>query len=89
MCGYGCGTYKRGIQWINVPTTLLAMVDSSIGGKVGINTIEGKNQIGMFYWSTYILNCRAFLNTLPPRHFINGMAEIVKMAMVYDIQLFQ
>lgn len=89
MAGYACGTYKRGIRWVNVPTTVLSMVDSSIGGKVGINTPFGKNQLGMFYFPEAIVTNTAFLDTLPRRHFINGMAEVVKISMVFDLDLFR
>ncbi len=89
MAGFASGTYKRGIRWINVPTTVLSMVDSSIGGKVGINTSFGKNQVGMFYFPEAIVTNTAFLDTLPKRQFVNGMAEVVKISMVFDLGLFQ
>src|SRR5437867_4047274 len=79
LVGFVASTYLRGIQLVHIPTTLLAMVDSSIGGKNGIDTKHGKNLIGT-YWHpkrTYIN--LSYLDSLPPREFYNGMAEIIKM----------
>lgn len=64
---------------MQIPTTLLAMVDSSVGGKTAIDTIHGKNLIGAFWQPEYIFIDAAFLETLPPREFSNGMAEVVKV----------
>lgn len=69
----------RGVRFVQVPTTLLAMVDSSVGGKTAIDTPHGKNLIGAFWQPEYIFIDAAFLETLPPREFSNGMAEVVKV----------
>ncbi len=69
----------RGVRFVQVPTTLLAMVDSSIGGKTAIDTPEGKNLIGAFWQPRRIYIDLQFLDSLPEREFINGMAEVVKV----------
>jgi len=69
----------RGLRFVQIPTTLLAMVDSSIGGKTAIDTHHGKNLIGAFWQPEYIFIDAAFLETLTLRHFSNGMAEVVKV----------
>ncbi|KAI4145578.1 MAG: hypothetical protein LQ340_006228 [Diploschistes diacapsis] len=79
LIGFTAATFKRGIRVVQVPTTLLAMVDSSIGGKTAIDTPEGKNLIGSFHQPTRIYMDLSFLQTLPEREFINGMAEVVKV----------
>lgn len=70
----------RGVRFVQVPTTLLAMVDSSVGGKTAIDTPHGKNLIGAFWQPEYIFIDAAFLETLPAREFSNGMAEVVKVS---------
>jgi pentafunctional AROM polypeptide len=74
--GYGS---MRGVRFVQIPTTLLAMVDSSVGGKTAIDTPHGKNLIGAFWQPEYIFIDAAFLETLPAREFSNGMAEVVKV----------
>lgn len=69
----------RGARFVQIPTTLLAMVDSSVGGKTAIDTPHGKNLIGAFWQPEYIFIDAAFLETLPAREFSNGMAEVVKV----------
>ena len=69
----------RGVRFVQIPTTLLAMVDSSVGGKTAIDTPHGKNLIGAFWQPEYIFIDAAFLETLPAREFSNGMAEVVKV----------
>jgi 3-dehydroquinate synthetase len=69
----------RGVRFVQIPTTLLAMVDSSVGGKTAIDTPHGKNLIGAFWQPEYIFIDAAFLETLPSREFSNGMAEVVKV----------
>lgn len=69
----------RGVRFVQIPTTLLAMVDSSVGGKTAIDTPHGKNLIGAFWQPEYIFIDAAFLETLPQREFSNGMAEVVKV----------
>jgi pentafunctional AROM polypeptide len=79
MAGYVAATFMRGIKFIQIPTTLLSMVDSSIGGKTAIDTPNGKNLIGAFWQPQRIFVDLAFLETLPEREFINGMSEIIKV----------
>lgn len=87
--GFAAATYLRGIAYVQVPTTLLAMVDSSVGGKTGINLAAGKNLAGAIYHPRAVLVCGDFLRTLPPREFAAGMAEVIKYGMLGDIALFQ
>jgi pentafunctional AROM polypeptide len=70
----------RGVKFVQIPTTLLAMVDSSVGGKTAVDTPHGKNLIGAFWQPSYIFVDLAFLTTLPPREVSNGMAEVVKVS---------
>lgn len=77
--GFVAATFKRGIRFVQVPTSLLAMVDSSIGGKTAIDTPAGKNLIGAFWQPSKIYIDLNFLNSLPTREFINGMAEVIKV----------
>lgn len=79
MIGFVASTFKRGVRFVQVPTTLLAMVDSSIGGKTAIDTPAGKNLIGAFWQPSRIYIDLNFLNTLPTRELINGMAEVIKV----------
>ena len=71
----------RGVKFVQIPTTLLAMVDSSVGGKTAVDTHHGKNLIGAFWQPTYIFVDLAFLTTLPSREVSNGMAEVVKVCL--------
>ena len=89
MAGFVAGTYKRGIKFIQIPTSLLAQVDSSIGGKTGVNHALGKNLIGMFYQPSAVLIDPLALKTLPRREFSNGMAEVIKAAIIKDAKLFK
>lgn len=84
MIGYVAATFMRGLRFVQVPTTLLAMVDSSIGGKTAIDTPMGKNLIGAFWQPERVYIDLQFLDTLPAREFINGMAEVVKTAAIWD-----
>jgi pentafunctional AROM polypeptide len=79
MIGFVAATYMRGIKFVQVPTTLLAMVDSSIGGKTAIDTPAGKNLVGSFWQPERIYIDLHFLESLPKREFVNGMAEVVKV----------
>lgn len=88
MAGFLAAIYMRGISFIQVPTSLLAMVDSSIGGKTGIDTPEGKNLIGSFHQPKSVIIDIQFLQTLPHDEFINGMSEIIKHAIIYDAEFF-
>jgi 3-dehydroquinate synthase len=87
--GYIAATYLRGIDYIQLPTTLLAQVDSSIGGKVGVNFSGKKNMIGSFYQPRAIICDVALLKSLPPAEMRNGMAEVIKYALSMDAELFR
>ncbi len=89
LAGFAAASYLRGIHFIQVPTTLLAMVDSSVGGKTGINTEYGKNLVGAFWQPEAGLINTAFLATLPPEEFSAGMAEVIKYGMLWDEGLFR
>ncbi len=84
MGGFAASTYKRGIRFINFPTTLLAMVDANIGGKLGIDFMGLKNHIGLFNDPEKILIFTDFLKTLPPRELRSGYAEVIKHGLIYD-----
>lgn len=84
MIGFVAATFMRGVRVIQVPTTLLSMVDSAIGGKTAVDTPLGKNFIGAFHQPKYVFVDVSFLSTLPARQFINGMAEVVKTAAIWD-----
>ena len=87
--GYTAATYLRGIDYIQLPTTLLAQVDSSIGGKVGVNFGGKKNMLGSFYQPKAIICDVALLKSLPPTEMRNGMAEVIKYALAMDDGLFR
>ncbi|PSS00529.1 EPSP synthase-domain-containing protein [Coniella lustricola] len=89
MIGYVAATFMRGVRFVQVPTTLLAMVDSSIGGKTAIDTPMGKNLIGAFWQPARVYIDLQFLDTLPAREFINGMAEVIKTAAIWDEEEFK
>lgn len=82
VVGFASSTYMRGVDYVQVPTTLLAMVDSSIGGKTAVDIKEGKNLIGSFYQPKLILCDFSFLSTLPKKEIFNGFGEIVKYAVI-------
>ena len=82
--GFVASTFKRGIRYLNIPTTLLAMVDASIGGKVGVDLNNLKNQIGLFANPQVVFIIPEFLDTLPKRFILSGFAEIIKHAVIYD-----
>ncbi|KAJ6558678.1 Shikimate dehydrogenase [Mycena sp. CBHHK59/15] len=84
LVGFVAATFMRGVRVVQIPTTLLAMVDSSVGGKTAIDTPHGKNLIGAFWQPQYIFIDAAFLETLPSREFSNGMAEVVKTAAIWN-----
>ncbi len=88
LTGYAAATYLRGLQLIQVPTTLLAQVDSSVGGKVAVNLPEGKNLIGAFYQPSLVVADIQTLQSLPPRQLRAGLAEVVKHGMIADPELF-
>lgn len=89
LAGFAAATYLRGISYIQLPTTLLAMVDSSVGGKTAIDLPGGKNLLGAFYQPKLVLCDISFLNTLPKSVFIDGCAEVIKYGILYDISLFE
>jgi len=89
MTGFTASLYQRGIDFIQVPTTLLSQVDASVGGKTGVNNKYGKNLIGAFYQPKAVYIDPEFLKTLPPREFAAGVAEIVKMAVMFDKAYFE
>ena len=88
LAGFVASIYKRGVDYIQIPTTLLAQVDSSIGGKTGVDAPWGKNQIGTFYQPKGVLTDPKTLRTLPSSEILNGMAEIVKCAIIADKEMF-
>jgi 3-dehydroquinate synthase len=88
MTGFAAATWLRGINFVQVPTTLLAMVDSSIGGKTGVNHPQGKNLIGAFYQPQFVLIDPDVLKTLPVREFRAGMAEVIKYGVIWDSDFF-
>lgn len=87
--GFLAASYLRGIDFIQVPTTLLSMVDSSVGGKTGINLSAGKNLVGAFHQPSQVIIDLEVLKTLPPREFSAGMAEVIKYGMLGNASLFQ
>lgn len=89
MCGYAAATYQRGIPFIQVPTTLLAQVDSSVGGKTGINHALGKNMIGAFWQPKLVIADTNTLKTLPPRELSAGLAEVIKYGLIRDYAFFE
>ena len=88
LAGFVASIFKRGIQFVNIPTTLLAQVDSSIGGKTGINTIYGKNLVGTFYQPKLVISDTTFLRSLPKREIICGYGEILKHSLIADKKFF-
>lgn len=89
MTGLAAATWLRGINFVQVPTSLLAMVDASIGGKTGVNHPQGKNLIGAFHQPRLVLIDPQVLSTLPPREFRAGMAEVIKYGVIWDADLFE
>ena len=88
ITGFCASIYERGIDFINIPTTLLAQVDASVGGKTGVNNKFGKNLIGSFNQPRAVYCEMKFLRTLPPREFAAGVAEALKMAVTFDARMF-
>ena len=88
VAGFAASLFKRGLKFINLPTTLLSQVDSSIGGKTGINTKHGKNLIGSFYQPNIVISDTDFLKTLPRREIICGYGEILKHSLIGDKKFY-
>jgi 3-dehydroquinate synthase len=89
LTGFAAATYLRGVPFIQIPTTLLAQVDSSVGGKTGINHPLGKNMIGAFYQPQVVLADTDTLNTLPDRELSAGLAEVIKYGLISDLPFFE
>ena len=89
MVGFAAATYLRGISFVQVPTTLLSMVDSSVGGKTGVDLEEGKNLVGAFKQPLGVLMDPDVLNTLPKEEFRSGLAEVIKHGVIGDVELFE
>ena len=88
LAGYAAATYLRGVPFVQVPTTLLAMADASVGGKVGVNLPQGKNLVGAFYQPKLVWIDLATLQTLPVRQRAAGLAEVIKHGAIWDAELF-
>ncbi len=88
VAGFAASIYKRGIPYVQVPTTLLAQIDSSIGGKTAIDLNSGKNLVGSFYQPALVLTDIDFLKSLPKREICSGLAEMIKYALIKDAKLF-
>lgn len=89
MAGFAASIYMRGIEFIQLPTSMLAMIDSSVGGKTGVDLPEGKNLMGTFHQPKLVLIDTDFLNTLPPDQLRSGLAELLKHAVLFDPELFE
>ncbi len=89
LAGFSAATYLRGIEFIQIPTTLLAMVDSSVGGKTAIDLAEGKNLVGAFYQPSLVICDYETLDTLPASVFADGCAEVIKYGIINDKELFE
>ena len=89
LCGFVAATFQRGVDFVQIPTTLLAQVDSSVGGKTAVNHPQGKNMIGAFHQPVAVLADTATLGTLPSREYAAGLAEVVKYGVIEDAAFFE
>ncbi len=89
LAGFVAASFARGLRFVQVPTTLLAMVDSSVGGKTGINLPTAKNMVGAFWQPSLVLIDTAVLSTLPERSYLSGLAEVVKYGVIDDAEFFE
>ena len=89
LCGFAAATYLRGIGFIQIPTTLLSQVDSSIGGKTGVDFLSYKNMVGAFHMPRLVYTNVSALKTLPPVQFASGMGEVLKNGLIRDQEYFQ
>ncbi len=89
LAGFVAGTYLRGISFVQMPTSLLAMVDSSVGGKTGVNLPQGKNLVGAFYQPKEVIADLNVLSSLPTREYVSGLAEVIKYGVIWDAALFE
>jgi 3-dehydroquinate synthase len=88
MCGFAAACYQRGVDFVQMPTTLLSMVDSSVGGKTGVNHPLGKNMIGAFHQPNCVVADLALLDSLPDREYSAGVAEVIKYGLICDAEFF-
>ena len=89
VAGFAAATWVRGVRVVQVPTTLLGMVDAAVGGKTGINTDAGKNMVGAFHEPSAVLVDLATLESLPPNELVAGMAEVVKAGFIADPRILE
>ena len=88
MTGFAASSYQRGVNFIQIPTTIMAMTDSSVGGKTGVNHAKGKNMIGAFYQPQCVFVDIETLNSLPTREYNSGIAEVIKYGLIRDAEFF-
>ena len=89
LAGFAAAVLRRGVDFIQIPTSLLAQVDSSVGGKTGVNAAQGKNLIGAFHQPRLVLADIGVLDTLPPREFLSGYGEVAKYGLLGDAAFFE
>ena len=89
LCGFAAATYLRGVSFIQIPTTLLSQVDSSIGGKTGVDFLSYKNMVGAFHMPRMVYSNMAVLRTLPPEQYSSGMGEVVKHGLIQNADYYQ
>jgi 3-dehydroquinate synthase len=89
LAGFAAASYMRGVGYIQLPTTLLAQVDSSVGGKTGVNLPRGKNLVGAFYQPGLVLADVSLLHTLAEKEYLTGLAEVIKYGVIWDTAFFE